>query len=62
MGPLSFAYPLEVHKLVNAVMFEKTGTGYDRGVSDVFLKNNVCVNETPFELGEVSFHHNLNLY
>ena len=36
MGPLSFAYPLDVHKLVNAVTFEKTGTGYDRGVSEVF--------------------------
>ena len=36
MGPLTFAYPLDVHELVNAVTFEKTGTGYDRGVSDVF--------------------------
>ena len=62
MGPLSFAYPLDVHKLVNAVTFEKTGTGYDRRVSEVFLKNNVSVNETPFELGEVSFHHNLNFH
>jgi len=60
MGPLSFAYPLDIHKLVNAVTFEKTGTGYDRGVSEIFAKNNVTVNETPFELGEVSFHHNLN--
>ena len=62
MGPLSFAYPLDVHKLVNAVTFEKTGTGYDRGVSEVFKKNGVTVNETPFELGEVSFHHNLNFH
>ena len=62
MGPLSFAYPLSVHELVNTVKFEKTGTGYDRGVSDVFSKNNVSVNETPFELGEVSFHHNLNFH
>ena len=62
MGPLSFAYPLSVHELINAVKFEKTGTGYDRGVSDVFSKNNVSVNETPFELGEVSFHHNLNFH
>ncbi len=62
MGPLSFAYPLSVHELVNAVTFEKTGTGYDRGVSEVFSKNNVNVNETAFELGEVSFHHNLNFH
>ena len=62
MGPLSFAYPLDVHKIVNAVTFEKTGTGYDRGVSEVFSRNQVAVNETPFELGEVSFHHNLNFH
>ena len=62
MGPLTFAYPIDVHKLVNTVTFEKTGTGYDRGVSDVFLKNNVSINETPFEMGEVSFHHNLNFH
>ena len=62
MGPLSFAYPLDVHKLVNNVSFEKTGAGYDRGVSEVFAKNGVSVNETPFELGEVSFHHNLNFH
>ncbi len=62
MGPLSFAYPLDVHKLVNAVSFKKTGTGYDRGVSEVFAKNGVTVNETLFELGEVSFHHNLNFH
>ena len=53
MGPLSFAYPLDVHNLVNAVTFEKTGTGYDKGVSKVFKQNGVSVNETPFELGEV---------
>ena len=54
MGPLSFAYPLDVHKLVNAISFEKTGTGYD-SESEVFKKNCVTVNETPFELGEVNF-------
>ena len=62
MGPLTFAYPLNVHEIVNAVTFEKTGTNYDRGVSDIFAKNGVTVNETPFELGEVSFHHNLNFH
>ncbi len=62
MGPLAFAHPLDVHKLVDAVSFEKTGTGYDRGVAEVFARNGVAVDETPFELGEVSFHHNLNFH
>ena len=62
MGPLAFAYPLDVHQLVDAVTFEKTGTGYDRGVADVFARNNVAVDETPFEIGEVSFHHNLSFH
>lgn len=62
MGPLAFAYPLTVHELVDAVAFEKSGTGYDKGVAQVFAANNVAVDETPFEIGEVSFHHNLNFH
>jgi len=62
MGPLSFAYPLDVHKLVNDVKFEKNGASYDKGVAEVFSKNGVAINETPFDLGEVSFHHNLNFH
>jgi hypothetical protein len=62
MGPLAFAYPLSVHELVDAVAFEKSGTGYDRGVAEVFARNGVSVDETPFEIGEVSFHHNLNFH
>lgn len=62
MGPLAFAYPLDVHELVNAVTFEKSGTGYDRGVAEVFARNNVAVDESPFEIGEVSFHHNLSFH
>lgn len=62
MGPLSFAYPIDIHQIVNKVKFEKTGTGYDRGVSEIFSQNRVSINETPFELGEVSFHHNLSFH
>lgn len=62
MGPLAFAYPLDVHQLVDDVVFEKSGTGYDRGITKLFSQHNVSVNETPFELGEVSFHHNLSFH
>ena len=62
MGPLAFAYPLDVHRLVQEVAFEKTGTAYDRGVSETFARHNVSVDDTPFEIGEVSFHHNLSFH
>ncbi|CTQ51256.1 phytanoyl-CoA dioxygenase family protein [Jannaschia donghaensis] len=62
MGPLAFAYPLDVHRLVDAVAFEKSSTSYDKGVAKVFAENRVAVDETPFELGEVSFHHNLSFH
>ncbi len=62
MGPLAFAYPLDVHRLVDAVTFEKSGVGYDRGVADVFAKNHVAVDDTPFDVGDVSFHHNLSFH
>jgi len=62
MGPLAFAYPLDVHELVRGVAFEKSGTGYDRAISEVFAREGVSVDETPFEVGEVSFHHNLSFH
>lgn len=62
MGPLAFAHPLTAHQLLDGVDFEKSGVGYDRGVAETFRRNNVAVDETPFELGEVSFHHNLSFH
>ena len=61
MGPLAFAYPRSVWQLVDDVAFEKSSTSYDKNVAKLFAENNVRVDETPFEIGEVSFHHNLNL-
>jgi hypothetical protein len=62
MGPLAFAKPLDVYKLVEAVQFDKSNTSYDRKVAEVFRDNNVAVDDGPFELGEVSFHHNLSFH
>lgn len=62
MGPLAFAHPIDVWKLIDAVDFEKSGTNYDRGVAETFAHHNVAVDETPFDIGEVSFHHNLNFH
>ncbi len=59
MGPLCFAWPIDVYKLVQGVAFNKFDTSYDRGVGEVFRRNAVAVDDGPFAAGEVSFHHNL---
>ena len=62
MGPLAFAHPRSVWELVDGVAFETNSTGYDRNVATLFAERGVAVDETPFEIGEVSFHHNLNFH
>jgi len=62
MGPLAFAMPMDAYKLAQDVPFNKTDTSYDRQVAEVFRANRVAVDETPFAMGEVSFHHNLNFH
>jgi len=60
MGPLTFAGPIDVHRLVEQVPFDKFGTSYDRRVDDTFRSSDtVRVHALPFEIGDVSFHHNL---
>ena len=56
MGPLIFAKPLEVYKLVKDIKFNEFDTSYDKKISDVFKNKKVSIVEEPFELGEVSFH------
>ena len=62
MGPLTFAKPIEVYKLVKDIEFNESDTSYDKKIIEVFKKKRVSVVEEPFELGEVSFHHNLSFH
>lgn len=62
MGPLAFAKPICAYKLVEHIAFSKFDTSYDRKVSEVFQNNDIVVDATPFEIGEVSFHHNLSFH
>ncbi|MGB5831009.1 MAG: phytanoyl-CoA dioxygenase family protein [Thiohalocapsa sp.] len=62
MGPLAFAKPIGVHELVADIPFNKFDTSYDRRVAEAFRRNTVAVENGPFELGEVSFHHNLSFH
>ncbi|MDC0196481.1 phytanoyl-CoA dioxygenase family protein [Gammaproteobacteria bacterium] len=58
MGPLAFAKPLSVFELVKDIDFNKFDTSYDKKVAEVFHFNNVKIEDGPFAVGEVSFHHN----
>ncbi|MEM7695855.1 MAG: phytanoyl-CoA dioxygenase family protein [Pseudomonadota bacterium] len=62
MGPLAFAAPMAAYKLIENLEFNKKDTSYDRTVAEIFAKNAIAVNETPFAMGEVSFHHNNNFH
>ncbi len=62
MGPLTFAKPLDVYKLVEDIKFNEFDTSYDKEINNVFKKKQVSIVEEPFELGEVSFHHNLSFH
>ena len=62
MGPLSFAKPLNVYDLVRKITFNKFDTSYDKQVSKAFKANKVLIEDGPFEIGEVSFHHNFSFH
>lgn len=62
MGPLSFAAPIDSWQLVRDIEFSKFDTSYDRQVSECFRRHSVAIDDGPFALGEVSFHHNLSFH
>lgn len=62
MGPLTFAKPISVHKLVENINFNKFDTSYDKQIAEIFRLNKVCIDEGAFKMGEVSFHHNLSFH
>jgi len=62
MGPLAFAKPLSIFELVKDIHFNKFDTSYDKQIAAVFKSNNVAVEDSPFAMGEVSFHHNRSFH
>ena len=62
MGPLGFAKGMDVVELVEDIPFNKFDTSYDRRISARLRDHHIEVDSSPFELGEVSFHHILNLH
>jgi hypothetical protein len=62
MGPLAFAKPLSIFELVKDINFNKFDTSYDKQIAAAFKSNNVEIEDGPFAMGEVSFHHNRSFH
>jgi ectoine hydroxylase-related dioxygenase (phytanoyl-CoA dioxygenase family) len=57
MGPLAFAAGIDTWTLAEEVDFNAKDSSYDAGVAEAFKAAGVRVDDSPFALGEVSFHH-----
>lgn len=62
MGPLAFARGIETWRRVADLPFSKFDDSYDRGIAEALRDGGVAVDDGPFELGEVSFHHTRSLH
>jgi len=62
MGPLAFAEGMNLVEMVSDISFNKFDTSYDAKIIERFREQNVRINNTPFDLGELSFHHNYNFH
>ena len=62
MGPLAFAKSIDAYRLVEDIPFNKFDASYDRRVNETFQKYKMLMEDGAFELGEISFHHNLSFH
>ncbi len=62
MGPLAFAGPIDAWKQVDHIPFDKTNDSYDRRVEHTFRTAGTAIDDGPFDMGTVSFHHNLSFH
>ncbi|MFT5118271.1 MAG: ectoine hydroxylase-related dioxygenase (phytanoyl-CoA dioxygenase family) [Kiritimatiellia bacterium] len=62
MGPLAFAAGMETYKLVQDLPFNKFDASYDKQLSQIFAENHVPVDDSSFDLGDISFHHTLSFH
>lgn len=62
MGPLAFARGIDSWRRVADLPFSKFDDSYDRGIAAALREGGVAVEDGPFELGEVSFHHTRSVH
>lgn len=59
MGPLTFAKPIDAYKLVENIEFNKFNNSYDKNIIKIFKDKKIQTESGSFDIGEISFHHNL---
>ncbi|MEQ9484362.1 phytanoyl-CoA dioxygenase family protein [Coleofasciculus sp. F4-SAH-05] len=62
MGPLELAKGMENYKLVQEIPFDKFCKGHDRAISEMIESHGIVIDREPFQLGEISFQHCLNVH
>ena len=62
MGPIAFARGIEAWRRVAELEFSKFDESYDRGIARALRDAGVSLDDGPFELGELSFHHTHSLH
>lgn len=62
MGMLELARGMETHELVREIPFDKFAQGHDRAIAEQLVARAVEVDRRPFQLGEISFQHCLNVH
>lgn len=62
MGMLELARGMKTHEIVRDIPFDKFAQGHDRAIAEQLVARAVEIDRRPFELGEISFHHCLNVH
>lgn len=62
MGMLELAKGMQTHKIVQEIPFDKFSRDHDHAVAESMKKRDVVIDTRPFELGEISFQHCLNVH
>jgi len=62
MGPLQLAKSMEIYKLVQEMPFDKFTQAHDQAIAQILKAHNVTIDCEPFQLGEISFQHCLNVH
>lgn len=62
MGPLELAKGMDVHRIIQAVPFDKFSNSHDRRVAETLQERGIVIDRGPFDIGEISFQHGLNVH